>query len=165
MKKYILLGVIGIFFLSSGCAGFGKKVGRDDNSVKKTQIAGVIAEVKVEATGVKAKKIEATAEITGADLSKKEVIGGDKIVTNDAKMIMYIFGAVMTLMSTIFTGVMGFMGLLIKKMFKQLAEKDKIILDLGNDAKEILLKILPQVDATIHRAYENGLKAIAENKK
>jgi len=174
VKKHILLGVIGVFFLSSGCFGlFGKKVGGDDKSIKKTQIAGVLAETKVEAKAdVKATaKVNAKAEVkadvkaTGADLSKRTSIsGGQHIEGVDMKTLAYIIGSFMALLTTIMTAVITDQKILIGRMIKRAEKKDIQFLDIANDAKEILLKILPQVDATIHRAYENGLKALEEKK-
>ena len=165
--------------INTGCqASLLGSIKGQDNSVnhKKTNIAGAVVE-HAEATGIKKAnanvKANANIKATGLAIDKSshraEVnkVGGNqtKTTTNDSKMIIYIFGAVLTLMSTIFTGIVGFMGLLVRKMFKQLAKKDVIILDLGNDAKQILLQILPEVQSTIHKAYENGLKALQEIKK
>jgi len=146
-----------VMMFSVSCMGWGFGIKGVDNSKKKTQIAGAIVE---EATGVKTGKIKMKADVKadvkamGADLSKKTSIsGGQHIEGVDMQTLMYIIGGFFTLM----TG-------LIAKMFLQLAKKDRIILDLGNDAKEILLKILPQVNDTIHRAYENGLKALEKRR-
>lgn len=127
MRNY-LVGLIMVTCLSSGCAGFGlgiKAVKGDDNSVKESNF-GVNTKVKASAN------VKADVKATGLDMSKTI---GTEIISNqgvDMETLMYILGGFFTLM----TG-------LITKMFIQLAKKDQIILDLGNDGKEILLKIIP----------------------
>ena len=128
----------------------------------------VDVDIPVEATAEVTAEVKADVKATGADLSKTDIetntVGGDQIktTTNDSKMIIYIFGAVMTLISTIFAGIMTLMSLLIRKMFIQSKADAKIIHDLGNDGKQILLETQPQITATIHKAYENCIKLCEE---
>ena len=169
MKKYILLGVACTLLLSSGCMGFlGKKVKGDDKSIKKTQIAGAIVETKVDAKAdVKAMaKIDAKAEVkadvkaTGADLSKKtSITGGQHIEGVDMKTLAYIIGAFMALLTTIMTAIIADAKILAGKFMRQLSDARGTILDLGNDSKELFLKITP-LFILMHdkEAYESFMK-------
>ncbi len=144
MNKYFLIGVVCIFMLSSGCAGLVKTVKGDDKSVKKTQIAGAIVE-EVKVTGIK--KADMKADVKGLDLSKKtEISGGQHIEGVDMTTLMYLAGGVFGLMTAIIT----FMGTMLTASYRRMKEKDVIILDLANDIKEIL----PKVMEALKLAYE-----------
>jgi len=164
VKKYILLGVIGVFFLSSGCLGLvGKKVGGDDKSIKKTQIAGVLAETKVEAKA----KVDAKAEIKakGVDLSKT-ITGGQVNQGVDMKTLMYIIGAFITLLTTIMGAVIADAKILAGRLMNQLTDARSTILDLGNDVKEYSLKIMPMFILMHNKeAFESLMKYKAEYEK
>ena len=156
-----------VTMLSSGCMGFSFGIKGVDKSSKKTTIAGVVVD-NTGATGVKIGKGALKADIktdlkaTGADLSKKISIGGDQSIVNqgvDMKTLIYIIGAFMALLTTIVTAVLADQKLLNGRLIKQLAKKDIIILDLANDQKEILLKILPMFILMKDReAFESFMK-------
>lgn len=156
MKKY-LMGLVMVIGLSSGCMGWGfgvKAVKGNDNSVKKTQIAGAIVE---KATGIEKAEVKAT----GVDMSKK--IGVENISNQgvDMKTLVYIIGAFIGLLSTLMGAVIADQKLQNGRAFKQLREKDKIILDLANDQKEMFKYTMP-ILVLMHNA--ESYKMYADNK-
>ena len=167
MRRYIL-GLFMITMLSSGCLGWGlgvKGVKGDDNSRKNTIIGGALIEKAsgIEKAEVKA-DMKAEVKATGADLSKNTSIGGNQAINTqgvDMKTLAYIIGAFITLLTTIFTVVLADQKILNMRMMRQLKDKDIIILDLANDQKEILLKIMP-LFVLMHS--ESAYQVYAENK-
>jgi len=107
-----------------------------------------LADVKVDVPIKAEAKVNAKAEVkaTGVSLDKStketNTVGGNQekteIINNDTDFVIKIMLAVKAIMLAIIT----MMGLMIKRMFKQLAAKDQIILDLGNDMKETVPVII-----------------------